>query len=378
MKKVLIMYAKYGGGHLSAACSVQNYIEKNYKDVEVNLVDCVEYISKPLSKATTGIYKQAAKSAPWAWKKIYYNSDKGVLSSISNCANRLMSKKLYKLLKKYSPDIVISTHPFASQMTSYIKEHKKIECKLATIMTDFASHNQWLVGKEFCDLYFVSNEQMKQDLIKADIPSNKIHITGVPLSYKFSDEYISEFNKEKIYNDFNLKPDKKVILFFGGGALGIGKEKTVQVLKSIIRYIENYQVIAISGKNKKMNNEFLRIYEEINNEDLHIMEYTQNVPELMSISNLVITKPGGLTSSESLASALPMININPIPGQEEENAEFLEKSGVSVWLKKEDDIDKVVDNLLRDSEKLELMRQNCLKIGKKNSTREICSIIFSE
>lgn len=378
MKKVLVMYAKYGGGHLSAACSIQNYIEKNYSDVEVNLVDCVEYISKPLSKATTGIYKQAAKSAPWAWKKIYYNSQNGILSGISNCANKIMSRKLFKLFKGYSPDIVISTHPFASQMTSYIKEHKKIKCKLATIMTDFASHNQWLVGKEFCDLYFVSNEQMKQDLICEGISSNKIYITGVPLSYKFSDEYVSEFNRKKIFNDFSLKPDKKTILFFGGGALGIGKEKTIQVLKSIVRYIDNYQIVAISGKNKKMNDEFLKIYEELNNKDLHIMEYTQNVPELMCISSLVVTKPGGLTSSESLASALPMIIINPIPGQEEENAKFLEDSGVAVWLKKDDDVDEAVDSILNDSYRLKLMSENCLRIGKKNSTKEICNVIFSD
>lgn len=375
MKRILILYAKYGGGHLSAATSIQNFIEENYFfDTEVRCVDCVEYISPFLSNITTGAYKNLAKKAPWAWKKVYYGSQKGILSNISSNINKLMAKKLHELFKEFLPDIVISTHPFGTQMTSYLKQHENVDCKLATILTDFAPHDQWLVGKEYCDLFFVSNDNMKKDLINYEIPEEKIFVTGVPLSERF----LEKFNKEEIFRQFSLDINKKVIIFFGGGEFGLGKKRTVQVLKSLVNHLDEYQIVAISGKNKKMNTEFLKLYKKIKNEDLHILKYTRNVPELMYISSLVVTKPGGLTSSESLVSGLPMIIINPIPGQEEENAEFLEKSGVGVWIKKEDNIDEVINNLLNDSEKLEQMKNKCLLLGKKESTKNICNIILEK
>ena len=127
-----------------------------------------------------------------------------------------------------------------------------------------------------------------------------------------------------------------------------------------------------------MNDEFLKLYEQIQNEDLHVLKYSNDVPDLMHISSLVVTKPGGLTSSESLASHLPIIIINPIPGQEEENAEFLENSGAAIWIKKDDNIDEIISNILNDKEKLEEMKQKAIQIAKPNSTMDICQIILGK
>lgn len=374
MKKVLILYAKYGGGHLSAATAIQTYLEENYYyTVEVKCVDCVEYYNQFLSDMTTNAYKNLAKNAPNLWKKIYYGSKKGLLAKISGKANSMMAKKLLSLLTDFSPDMVVSTHPFSSQIISLLKEQKKIYCDLATVLTDFAPHDQWLVGKEYCDYYFVSNNKMRQDLIdNYGVPSEKVFATGVPLSSKFSEK----IDDEKTYSNYQLNPDKKTILFFGGGEFGLGKKRTVLILKSLAKHLDEYQIVAVSGRNKKMNNEFLNLYEKLQNEDLHVLKYTKDVPSLMHISSLVVTKPGGLTSSESLASNLPILIINPIPGQEEENAEFLEASGSAVWLKKDDNIDDVINNLLNDPQKLEQMKINTTQIAKPNSTMDICEILL--
>ncbi|MCI8636964.1 MAG: glycosyltransferase [Clostridia bacterium] len=107
-----------------------------------------------------------------------------------------------------------------------------------------------------------------------------------------------------------------------------------------------------------------------------VLEFTNKIPELMSISDLVVTKPGGMTTTESLASGLPMLIINPIPGQEEENAEFLESKGVGIWLKKNDDISSVINNLLSNPEKLAKMKQNTKLLGNINSTKDICEILL--
>lgn len=376
MKKVLILYAKYGGGHFSAAKAIQTYIEDHYSyDIEVNCVDCMEYISPFLNVTTTGAYKRMAKNTPKLWKTLYYGARKGILSKTSKTANKIMAKKLDGLFKEYTPDIVISTHPFSSQMASYLKSRDKINCILATVLTDFAPHDQWLVGREYGDYFFVSNTQMKQNLIENyNIPEEKVFATGVPLSSKFS----SQFNDDEIRSTYELKKEKKLILFFGGGEFGLGQKRTLAVLTSLCKHLDDYQIIAISGKNKKMNQEFIKLSEEIQNEDLHILKYTNDVPGLMHISSVVVTKPGGLTSSESLASHLPIIITNPIPGQEEENAEFLENSGAAVWIKKDDNIDEIINNILSDENKLEEMKNKAIQIAKPNSTMDICKTIFGE
>ena len=142
MKKVLIFYASYGGGHLSAANSIREHITSNYPDVQIEMIDCMKYVNKRFEKLTTTAYKEMAKKAPWAWGTIYYTSQKGPIAEISSASNKLLAFKLNSLLQEYKPDLIISTHPFASQMCSYLKKHHKIDAKIASILTDFAPHDQ--------------------------------------------------------------------------------------------------------------------------------------------------------------------------------------------------------------------------------------------
>ena len=373
MKKILIFYAAYGGGHFSAAKAIKKYLDDNY-EVETEIVDCIKYVNKILDRATTGAYNQMAKNVPNLWGRIYDKSQKGVLAHISSRANKMMAVKIKNLIKEINPDIVVSTHPFSSQMVSYLRRKGKIDCKLVTILTDFAPHDQWLIGHEYTDAFCVSNTKMEKYLIEYGVDKEKVHTTGIPLSEKFS----QEFNKSEIYKEFNLDETKPVILFFGGGEFGLGKDRTLQILKSLIHNLPTYQIIAVSGRNKRMNLGFNNIVEETNSNDrVRVFDYTTKVPEIMSISTLVVTKPGGLTTSESLASGLPLLIINPIPGQEEENAEFLESHIVGVWLKKKDNPDTVIQELFNDKNKLEKMKENTKLLAKKDSTKDICRIIMS-
>lgn len=373
MKKVLVFYATYGGGHLSAAKSIRQYIDENFANVQTELVDCVKYVNKALNSVTTAAYREMAKKAPWAWKKVYYNSQRGILAKVSNTSNRLMASKISKLFREFEPDLVISTHPFSSQMTSYLKSKGKTSCKLATVMTDFAPHDQWLVGNKFVDYYFVSNDVMKKSIIDSNIDGNKIFVTGIPISERF----LQTFSRENTFKLFDLSPNKKTVLFFGGGEFGLGKDKTVQILRTLASSSFDIQVIAIAGKNQKMKEAFEKVVAEFNKTDcIKVLPFTDKVPELMSISDLVITKPGGLTTSESLASHLPIVVINPIPGQEEENAEFLENSGAAIWLKNDSSPEMVFNSIFGSDDKLSSMKENAIRLAKKSSTKDICNILL--
>lgn len=375
MKKVLIFYASYGGGHLSAAKSIKQYIDNNYEDVQTEMIDCVKYINKALDKVTTSAYREMAKRAPWAWEKVYYKSQDGLLAKVSSTSNKIMAVKMSELFREFNPDVVISTHPFGSQMTSYLKKKNKTNCTLATVMTDFAPHDQWLIGSKFVDFFFVSNSSMKDSLIKSLIPEDKIFVTGIPISNRF----LQDYNRNDIFNMFELNPDKKTVLFFGGGEYGLGKDKTVQILRDLAESNFDIQVIAIAGKNEKMKLAFENVVKENHKENsIKILAFTDKVPELMSVSDLVITKPGGLTVSESLVSHLPLIIINPIPGQEEENAEFLENSGCAIWLRKNMPSRETLSSVLENNEKLNFMKENAINISKKNSTKDICDTILKK
>ena len=314
---------------------------------------------------------------PWAWGKIYSDSQKGPLAHISTRSNKILAIKLLKLLREKEPDLIISTHPFGSQMCSYLKRKGKINSKIATIMTDFAPHDQWLVGHEFTDYFFVAHNKMKDYLISKNIEKEKIFATGIPISEAFKEKY----NKQEIFDKYNLDKNKFTILFFGGGEFGLGKTRTVQIFENFANETKsnNIQLIAISGKNEKMKNAFLNIVETNNLQDnVNIIGFSNEVPKLMAISDLVVTKPGGLTTSESLASNLPMVIINPIPGQEEENAEFLENKGIAVWIKKTDNSKDIIENLLNDKDKLQQMKENTKLLAKPNSTKDICDILFNK
>lgn len=372
MKKILIFYASYGGGHLSAANSIKDYLSNHYENIDVELIDCMKYINKPIEKITTTAYNEMAKKAPWAWGKIYSDSQKGPLAHITTRSNQVFAIKLLRLLREKKPDLIISTHPFGSQMCSYLKRKGKITSKIATILTDFAPHDQWLVGSDYTDYFFVAHNKMKEYLISKNIPENKIFATGIPISNKF----LETFNTSKILSSLGLKENLKTVLFFAGGKFGLGKSRTLEIFNTLVNDFNNIQVIAISGKNKKMYEEFNQIVKIANKTNfIKVFEFVNNVPELMAVSDVVITKPGGLTTTESLVSELPMIIINPIPGQEEENAQFLEHSNVGIWLKKQMNITETISNFLSDNEKLKQMKENTKKISNRNSTKDICTIL---
>ena len=275
MKKILIFYASYGGGHLSAAKSIKAYIDENFENVQTEMIDCVEYISKAFDKITTSAYKEMAKKAPWAWGKVYYKSQDGLISKVSTTSNKIMAVKMAKLFRKYNPDMVISTHPFGSQMTAYLKKKNKTNCILATVLTDFKSHDQLLIGSEHTNFFFVSNEIMRQSLIANNIPENKVFTTGIPISKRFMQVY----DKNEIFKSFNLKPDKKTILFFGGGEFGLGKQKTISILNSLASSSYDIQVVAIAGKNEKMKKSFEDIVTKNKKEDtIKVLPFTDKVP----------------------------------------------------------------------------------------------------
>ena len=375
MKKILISYASYGGGHLSAAKNIKEYIEENYKDTQVILFDFMRYINKVIDKVSVKTYSKINKNIPWLWGKIYYHTQDSIFERIFSLSNKILSYKLARIFRLEKPDIIISTHFFSGHICSILKKNGKINSKIATVITDYGKdpYNEWVSGHEYMDYIFVAHSGIKDTLIKKGVDENKIFDTGIPVSSKF----LVKYDKKEILNLFNFSENKKNILFFGGGEMGLGKSKTIDIFDTLVKEHPEFQIIAIAGKNDSLKKSFEEIVNKYNlKNSVKILGFTDKIPELMHISDVVFTKPGGLTTTECLVSNLPIIIINPIPGQETENADFLENSGCGIWLRKNDNISDLLNIILNDSNKLFNMKVNASLIAKPNSTKDICNIIM--
>ena len=374
---ILLFYASYGSGHLSAATAIEQYIRENYPDAKTLKIDCVEYINKSINKISTSAYKSIILKTPVLWGQVYKLLKNDTILDITQFSNRFMAKKIFTLFEDFEPDLVISCHPLGGQITSFLKSHKKTNCELATVMTDFASHKQWLIGKDYTDYFFVSNIEMKTSLISEGIYPNKIYVSGIPISPNFYKNY----NKENIYKSLNIEKNKKNIIFFGGGSLGLSSSSNIQaILTSLLQATdESYQIIIISGKNQKLYNDFQKtINNTYHKSQIKLIDFTTELPELLPITSFVITKPGGLTITECISTNVPIILINPIPGQEKENAQYIADNKMGIWIKTNKPTSEYFQEIFNDTKLIEEIKENQKKYSHINSTKNICDILINE
>ena len=374
---ILLFYASYGSGHLSAATAIEQYIRENYPDAKTLKIDCVEYINKSINKISTSAYKSIILKTPMLWGQVYKLLKNDTILDITQFSNRFMAKKIFTLFEDFEPDLVISCHPLGGQITSFLKSHKKTNCKLATVMTDFASHKQWLIGKDYTDYFFVSNIEMKTSLISEGIYPNKIYVSGIPISPNFYKNY----DKENIYKSLNIEKNKKNIIFFGGGSLGLSSSSNIQaILTSLLQATDkSHQIIIISGKNQKLYNDFQKtINNTYHKSQIKLIDFTTELPELLPITSFVITKPGGLTITECISTNVPIILINPIPGQEKENAQYIADNKMGIWIKATKPTSEYFQEIFNDTKLIEEIKENQKKYSHINSTKNICDILINK
>lgn len=371
MKKILILYTSVGGGHFRAAEGIKKYIDDKYpNDFDVELIDGLHYVSKAVDKVIIKSYVGMARYSPKSWDRIYKigNSSKS-LSDINNNINKVFSYKLLQLFKRKDPAIVISTHYFMTEMVTNLKRKKKTNAKLAVILTDYASHKFWESHNEYVDLYFVANNQMKYTLIHDGISRDKIHVTGIPVRPEFKQTY----DRQKTLSELGLSPDKTTFLIFGGGQYGMSDSSLI--FKGILNVKQDIQIIAIAGKSQKTKESFEELAKN-SNKSVVVLGFIDKVAELMYASDFVVSKPGGLTTTEILVTNRPFIIFSPVPGQEEENSSFLTNygAGFRIW-----DLTKttpLVEELLTDEFHIENMKTMQKHIAKPDSTRDIVDIIL--
>lgn len=371
--KVLIFYASFGGGHLSASNSIADYLTENY-NVEVYLNDAQKYLNKLMNKISINFYNSVSTNAPNLYGFLYDRANENVLMNLIYSANSVMSNKLHRLIKTIDPDIIISTHPFASQICGYLVKKDKLNIIMSTIITDYEIHQQWFTDHQYVDYIFVGSDKMKTNLIKQGVEKDEIIVSGIP----FKPTFLKEYDRDKVYEIFNLDKSKETIIFFGGGKYGYGGKIMFQTFKGVLDTFYDHNIVTISGKNEKNKEKFKNILNEKGNpQNVKLLEFTDKIPELMSIAKFIVSKTGGLTTTEALVTGTPMVIINPLPGQEIANTEFILEIDAGVYIKEKSDINPILNKLKNNPDKLKNMSQNAKLHSKPNATKIICESLIN-
>ncbi len=369
--KLLILSASTGNGHLSAAKAIRLYAEKHYADITVKEVDYLKYVNSTLDRIVCGGYVNIVKMMPMLYEKLYNDTKNKKLKSIVEFLNKMSLSKMEELIDDFKPDVVLCTHPFPLETLSIFKEREALDLPIITIITDYNIHPKYIYDN--VDAYIVPNEDFIYDLIDMGILEEKVYPFGIPISENFFN--VTESDKDSFMAELGLDKNIPTILIMSGG---FGLINILEIFEDLMSIDKKFQVIACAGKNEHMVSSLREIYSDMHTDKKAIiMSYTEKVNLLMSISDVLVTKPGGLTVTEAMHMNLPIIIKFPIPGQEKENTEYLLNCG-TVLNSNYMSIKQVLEQFLFNdsSKRIEYIKQMQAEKSKVDSSKNICKLLF--
>ncbi len=364
--KVIILTMSTGNGHHIASRAVCEYLES--KGVDAQIVDAYKCFNKIFSDLLEKGYLLATKYTPYMYGKFYRNIEKhdhtDSKMTWSRFCNSIVARQFARYISKQNPDLVVSTHPLAAYLITRYKSKNLVNTKTVGIVTDFCVHPYW--EQTNMDYYVCANELITSQLVKKGISKDKILPFGIPVATKFS----KKTEKSEARRLLNIK-DKKTV-FVITGSMGYGNiQKYILALDDMD---EDFQIISVCGNNKSMKRHIdsLKLKKKIYN-----YGYVDNVDVMMDAADVIITKPGGLTVSEAIAKKIPVILVDPIPGQEDRNREFLLNNGLAVGVSETLPVDEVLYSLLHCEARSNQLTQMQSILGHENSAELLGDFIIN-
>ena len=363
--RILLMHITRTSGHHRATVAIENALRIVRPDVETMNINGFAYVYPILEKVANAVYMNIIKRRPKIWEYLYDNPRViKKTSKIKKVLSNSRHAKLAKLFKKFNPGVVICSQAFPCGMVGDFKKRYKYPVKLIGVLTDFAPHHYWVHDE--VDYYVVPTQEAAQRLIREGIKKERIKIYGIPADPKFT----CSVDKARVAKTLGLDLNIPIILVMGGGH-GLGPIKTIA--KALAQLENPFQLLILTGINKKVLKS-IKATRFAHGQRVVPLSYVDNVHELMDIASFVITKPGGMTTAECLVKGLPMVVVNPIPGQEARNTELLLQKGVAIQVNDLSTIGEHVRRLLESPEKLHAMRQSAKAYGKPNAAMDIANL----
>ena len=362
--RILIATVTAGGGHLAAAAALDEAWRAARPDDVIERLDLVKFFSPLHKKIHEDGYVKLVELAPELWGMVFSKTDHPKIARQMNQLRRAFPShsrsKFVRQLKQFKPDAVLCTHYLPLETLGLLRQKQKTPPPfVVSVVTDFEAHALWM---DACvDLYCVATEGTKARLVARGAKPENIAVTGIPIAQKF----LSKPDAKAVRKNYGLRDDQPVLLVLGGG---FGMGPVAEILAELDKVPGRFQTLVVAGRNEKLRRELAT---HNRRHPTHVLGFATNMHELMAVADLIITKPGGLTSSEALALGKPLFILNPIPGQEAANSDFLLEHGAAAKVNRVEDLPFRLEQLL-GAKKLGDMARASKTLGRPHSAAAVC------
>ena len=370
--KVLVLSASAGAGHTRAAQAVERAFHEMHAAREVRHVDTLEYTNKLFRRLYAKAYLDMVNKSPELLGWLYDYLDKPWKNERRRLAlDKLNTRPFVKMLRKYQPDIIVCTHFLPAEIVSWLKAKERIASRQAIVVTDMDVHAMWLC--HHYEQYFVPLDETREHMLRLGIPAEKLTVSGIPIDPDFS----AQKDKREMRRKHNLREDVWTILVSAGG-FGVGPIE--HLYKSLLELKHPSQAVVICGRNEELKSRIDALCSKLpatSNVSIKAIGFTTEMDEYMAASDLLLGKPGGLTTSEALARGLVMVIVNPIPGQEERNSDHLLEEGAAIRCNNLPVLAYKIDKLLDDPARFAQMQAAARRLARPRAAQEIVSKLLS-
>lgn len=367
-KRILVLSASVGSGHVRAADALAKAFRER-PDVGVVLSDdSLDHTNILHKQFYSALYKRLSEVTPEFLGWWYETSDDPwVTDRVRLLIDLPQALPLVNLIRDFRPDKVVCTHFMPAGVLAHFLRKEQIKIELSIVVTDFHFHAMW-IARAFHQ-YFVSQAEDRIHMEALGLPGERVQVTGIPIDPSFADE----MDLPALYTRFRLNPEIPVLLVAGGT---LGLSPAAAVVRRLQRLELPFQAVIVCGKNQEMRSEIEALVEG-DRERIRVLGFTTEMRELMAISTLLLSKPGGLTTAEALACGLPMVILDPIGGQEERNSDMLLENGAAVKCGEVTVLVHKLTALLSDPERLRAMSSNARRLGRPNAARDVVEHVMS-
>ena len=362
-ERTLILAAGVGSGHNSAARAVQDALEASGTAGEVRRIDALETTNPLFNRLYDDAYFALASAAPWLVSWGYDQQDAPFrIAPMMRWFEEVNTTSLVRDIRDYRPDLVIATHFMPARLVSLMLVRRQVSAALEVVTTDFDFQGLWLTAP--VTRLYVAREETRQYLLSLGLPEERVVTSGIPVRPEFS----GTLDEEAVRARYGLRGDVPVLLISAGAS---GGPRTLQVVRQCLAVGTPFQAVVVCGRNAELK---AQVEELVAGSDrFTVLGFTDEMPALMRVASLFVGKPGGLSSSECMAAGLPMVIVDPIPGQEERNADFLLEEGAAVRCNYATTVGYKIGQLLGDPGRLAAMAANARRIGHPDAAATIAA-----
>jgi processive 1,2-diacylglycerol beta-glucosyltransferase len=367
--RILIATVTAGGGHIAAAAALEEAWRAARPEDVIERLDLIKFFSPLHKKIHEDGYVTLVEKAPELWGMIFGKTDNLKVARQMSKLRRIFPShsrnKFIRHLQQFKPDVVLCTHYLPLETLGLLRQKAKRPAPplVVSIVTDFEAHALWM--DECVDLYCVATEGTKARLVARGAVAEQVAPTGIPIAAKF----LSKPDPKGVRKHYGLRDDQPVLLVLGGG---FGMGPVAEILAELDKVPGQFQTLVVAGRNEKLR---ARLATQDRKHPTHVLGFSKNMHELMAVADLIITKPGGLTSSEALAMGRPLFILNPIPGQEAANSDFLLEQGAAAKVNRVEDLAFRIDQLL-GSKKLADMAKAAKHLGRPLAAAAVCQAVI--